>query len=58
MEVKIQQLEQRLVKHYFIAVQNAHIIIEDEFYFIEECFNASMSVEEVAKALINIYMVA
>lgn len=58
MELKIEKLERRLVKQYFIAKDNARIIIEDEYDFIEECFNASMSVEEIAKELIAIYMVA
>ena len=58
MELYIQQLEKYLIKNYFIVQANASIIIEDEYEFIEECFNAQMSVANVAKALTEIYMVA
>ena len=58
MELKIQQVQQRLVKRYFIAKENVSIIIDEEYEFIEECLHAQMSVEEVAQELINIYMVA
>jgi hypothetical protein len=58
MELKIQQIQQRLVKRYFIAKENVAIIVDEEYEFIEECFNAQMSVEEIAQELINIYMVA
>ncbi|WP_345979229.1 hypothetical protein [Sulfurimonas sp. HSL3-2] len=59
MELKLQKLEQRLVKYHFIAQDNVRIIIEDEFDFIEECLqNTQMSIEDIAKALIDIYMVA
>ena len=59
MELKLQKLEQRLVKYHFIAQDNVRIIIEDEFDFIEECLqNSQMSIEDIAKALIDIYMVA
>ncbi len=58
MELKIQQVQQRLVKRYFIAKENVSIIIDEEYEFIEECLHAQMSVEEIAQELINIYMVA
>lgn len=59
MELKLQKLEQRLVKYHFIAQDNVRIIIEDEFDFIEECLqNTQMNIEDIAKALIDIYMVA
>ncbi|WP_345992047.1 hypothetical protein [Sulfurimonas sp. HSL-1716] len=59
MELKIQKLQQRLVKYYFIAQENVCIIIDEEYDFIENCFtDANMNVEDVAKALIDIYMVA
>jgi hypothetical protein len=58
MELKIQQVQQRLIKRYFIVNENASIIIDEEYEFIEECLHAQMSVEEVAQELINIYMVA
>lgn len=58
MELYIQQLEKYLVKNYFIVKANASIIVEDEYEFIEECFNAQMSIANVAKELIEIYMVA
>lgn len=59
MELKLQKLEQRLVKYHFIAQENVRIIIDDEFDFIEECLqNTQMSIEDIAKALIDIYMVA
>ncbi|MBU0631589.1 hypothetical protein KKA17_03000 [bacterium] len=59
MELKIQKLEQRLVKYHFIVQDNAQIIIHEEYDFIEDCFtNLHLSVEDVAKALIDIYMVA
>lgn len=59
MELKLQKLEQRLVKYHFIAQDNVRIIIDDEFDFIEECLQTTqMSIEDVAKALIDIYMVA
>lgn len=59
MELKLQKLEERLVKYHFIAQDNVRIIIEDEFDFIEECLqNTQMSIEDIAKALIDIYMVA
>ena len=58
MELKIQQIQQRLVKRYFIAKENVAIIVDEEYEFIEECFNAQMSVEKIAQELIDIYMVA
>ena len=58
MELRIQQVQRRLVKHYFIANENAAIIVEDEYEFIEECFHIQMSVEEIAQELIDIFMVA
>lgn len=58
MELMLQQLKQRLTKYHFVDVANVDLIIDEEFEFIEECFNTSISIEDVAKALIDIYMVA
>ena len=58
MELRIQKLEKRLVKYHFIAKENASIIIDEEYDFIENCFNSQMSIEDVARELIAIFMVA
>ena len=59
MDLKIDQLQRRLIKYYFIVPANTTIIIEGEIDFIEDCFNnTEMSIDEVAKELISIYMVA
>lgn len=59
MELKLQKLQQRLVKYHFIVQDNVSIIIDEEFDFIEDCLqNTQMSIEEIAKELIDIYMVA
>jgi pyoverdine/dityrosine biosynthesis protein Dit1 len=58
MELYLHQLEKYLIKNYFIVKDNVSILVEDEFEFIEECFNAQISVAIVAKELIDIYMVA
>lgn len=59
MELKLQKLQQRLVKYHFIVQDNVSIIIDEEFDSIEDCLqNTQMSIEEIAKELIDIYMVA
>lgn len=58
MELKIQQLQKRLIKYYFIANENAAIIIDEEYEFIEECFHLQMCIEEIAQELVDIFMVA
>jgi hypothetical protein len=58
MELKIQQVQKYLVKHYFIAQENAAIIVDEEYEFIEECLHSQLSIEKIAQELIDIYMVA
>ncbi len=48
-----------LTKHYNIKTDDAAVIVEDEWEYIEqEYLNEASSVESIAKELINIYMVA
>jgi hypothetical protein len=58
MEEQTAKLINYLVKYHFIDNDNAVLMVEDEFSFIEESFYENLEIKTIAKALIDIYMVA
>ncbi len=55
----IQTLAEYLVKHHFMNLQNAMIIVEDEWEYIEDMMlRDDVSMETMAQELLEIYMVA
>ena len=47
-----------LIKKYNVKISDAMMIIEDEWDYIEEEFFLESSVENIARDLVDIYMVA
>lgn len=51
-------LAKQLQKHYAMNHTNAMIMIEEEWEYIEERFDAGCSVKTLAQELVEIYMAA
>ena len=59
MDETIAQLTDYLVRYYFIDQENATLMVEDEFVFIEQCLSGGkIKIKDIAQELIDIYMVA
>lgn len=54
----VDQVAKYLIKYYNITQEEAEVIVNDEWEYIEEFFNDSLTPKDVAKKLVNIYMVA
>lgn len=59
MDETISELANHLTRYYFLSKADASLMIDDEFVFVEKCLDApNVKIEDIAKALIDIYMVA
>lgn len=54
----VEQVAKYLIKYYNITGEEAEVIVSDEWEYIEEFFNENLAPKDVAKKLVNIYMVA